>query len=501
MTIRRGSTRRRHLAIVAGFFLASRLVFIAGGVDFRAEASGQDQLLDAKRLVADPFLAFTSNHIQPPLWNFFVGSVYRWSPFPAGISFQVIYLVAGLVTVVALWEILRDLGAAPWIASTSTVVVALSPLLVFNEAILRYETLETAVLTLSALAFVKYVARPSPLRLAAFAIVLVAGVLTRTTLQPLWLVGGLVIVLICRPPRGWWRPALGIVAGALLLVAIPIVHRAVAFDTVGLSSFWGMNVKRIAVMQLPEHVAERLVDEGKLSRIALVNGPYASYAPYLEKCRAHSGEPALDEITKSDGDINFNALCMIPVYEIDAKDSLAAIRAEPGVYARSVGQAAVLYASWPEVRNRSGVLAGWDRMYAPLTVPVGVTMVLGSGDPQPVAATFSGGRARLSLTVVAALLLAIAYGLRGLARMVRGRATVPDHARVYIAFTVVSLTAVSITMDFFENSRFRQPLDPLLLGPLFALGLECAVRAVRFLRRSPSDRGSTRAPDPVTPRR
>lgn len=489
MTRRRLSVRQHHLGIVAGAYLASRLVFIASGVGFQAEVANQDQLLDARRLVAEPFLAFTSNHIQPPLWNFFVGAVYRWSPFPAGISFQSIYLVIGLVTVVSLWQILRDLGSAPWIATASTVLVGLSPLMIYNDSILRYESFETAVLTTSVLVFMKYVARPSALRLALFAGILVVGVLTRTTLQPLWLVGALVLALLCRPPRGWWRPAVGIVAASVVLVAVPIVHRSVAFDTFGLSSFWGMNVKRIAVMQLPEHVAVRLVDEGKLSPIALVNGPYASYVRYVPECRSHSGEPALDETTKSGGDINFNALCMIPVYKVDAEDSLAAIRAEPGIYARSVGQAAVIYATWPKVQNRSEMLAGWDRIYAPLTAPIGVTLVLGSGDPQPVAAVFSPGRARVSLTIVVALGLAMVLGVRGFLRLIRRRATPRDHAHLYIGFTVVSLTVVSITMDFFENSRFRQPLDPLLLGPLYALVLHGA--ASLFRRRNRRSNGDT----------
>lgn len=475
--------RRLHLAIVAGLYLASRVVFVANGLDFQGDVAGQDQLLDAKRLVADPFLAFTSNHIQPPLWNFFVGGVIHWSPFPSGISFQLIYLATGLVTVLALWELLHSLGAARWIATVSTLLVAASPLMIINEAILRYETLETAILTVSALALLKYVEKPSAPRLAAFAALLVVGVLTRTTLQPLWFVGALAIVLVCRPPRGWWRPAAGIVLGALLLVAVPMVHRSVSYGTLGFSSFWGMNLKRIAVMQLPQDDAERLVEEGKLSPIALVNGPYGKYAPFLPKCSAHTGEPALDNVTKSGGDINFNALCMIPVYEINAQDSLAAIRAEPRSYARSVGQAAALYAGWPEVQNRSSVLDGWDNVYAPITVPIGIHMVLGSGDPQPLAAAFSPGHVRVSITIILALVLALGLGARGAWRLVRGRATKSDHVRVYIGFTVVSLTAVSITMDFFENSRFRQPLDPLLLGPLFALVLGRAAKAVHSLRR------------------
>ncbi len=468
-----------HLGIVAGLFLASRIAMAASGVYFRGEVKG-DQLLDAKQLAADPFLAFTSNNIQPPLWNFFVGGVLRWSPFPPGISFQLLFVATSLVTVLCLWELLRGIGARRWVATVATTLVGFSPLMILNDRILHYEAFETTVLTVSALTFLRYVRQPSRWRLAVFGSVIVVGVLTRTTLHPLWFVGALVIALLCRPPRGWWPSAAGVVAVLVLLIAIPMAHRAVAYDTVGFSSFWGANLRRITTMQLPEHELRRLIRNGTLSPISQSLGPYRDYAKYLPPCKSATGRPVLDDIRKSDGDSNFNARCMLPVYEAQEKDAFASIRADPGSYISAVGRSAIIYVSWPGVKRNYGLLKSFDAAYAPLALRIRITTPERS-DPQLATAANTVPYHRVSITIIIALLLSLWLGLRGIWRFVRGRAATLDFVRIFIGFTVASVTAVGVTMDTFENARFREPLDPLLLGPLFVLVLEfVAVRVTRF---------------------
>lgn len=477
--IRGASWRPLHWAVVVGAFLAVRVAMVANGLRFQDDPAGQIHLLDLTELRADPFLAFTDLHIQPPLFNFFVGAVLRWSPFPAAVSFQVLYLAMGLITVLVLRALLVDLGARAWSATIATVAVALSPLAIRNEAVLTYETPTTMILVLSVFTFLGYVRRPGVLRLVLFTTTLVVGVLTRTTLNPLWFLGAVVLVVLARPPGRAWRPVAATITVAVVLVALPAVHNQIRFDTLGYSSFVGMNLSRATVLQLPRVERDRLIADGELSPAAAVV-PYSFYDEYADlfgPCRAHTGSPVLDDVVKaSSGDRNMNAECYLPAYRQARSDAVAALRADPGAYLRAVAASALVYPRWDvhAADPGNGLWRTWVRVYAPLTLPVPIAYTPLGADAQPYAKQVTDlvEVNRFSLTVAFGLVLAVVYGIRALVRIRRGRATPAEWARVYIAFTVVCITAVSVLFDSFENARFREPLDPLLLGPVYVLVID-----------------------------
>ncbi len=484
------SWRPLHLATVVGGFLLVRVVLFIGGLHFTTSSRGQIHLLDLGVLRADPFVAFTDLHIQPPLFNFFVGSVLRWSPFPAGISFQVLYLAMGLVTVVALYALLLALGARGWIATVATVLVAWSPLAIRNEVSLTYETPTSMILVVSALALCRYLGRPSTLRLALFAATLVAGILTRTTLNPIWFLGAIVLVVLARPVGRAWRPTVAVIGIAVALAAAPAVHNTVRFDSPGYSSFLGMNLFRATVLQLPEATRDRMIDDGRLSRAALVRpyGFYDDYADVFGRCDPRTGSPALDDVVKeTSGDRNLNSVCYLRVHRNARAEAFAALRTDPGAYARSVVGSAVSFVRW-DLHTANPYNDWWRRwevgLYAPLTVPVPVPSIMPSGDVQPYTEKMLGlvQLNRVSLTVTFGVVLALVYGIRSLLRIRRRNADGADWTRLYIAWTVVSIATVGILFDVFENARFREPLDPLLLGPVYVLGLEGVRRVVVTLR-------------------
>lgn len=484
------SWHTRQLAVIVGAFLGIRGVLFAGGLRFDANPVGQIHLLDLGQLHADPFLAFTSMHIQPPLFNFFIGGVLAWSPLPSGISFQLLYLAMGLTTVLALWRLLLGLGARLSIATAATVIVACSPLMIRNEAVLTYETPTTTIVVLSAWTFLRYVRRPWTSALAVFACTLVVGVLTRTTLNPIWFLGAVVLVVLARPPGRAWRPVAAVVAGAVVLVAIPAVHNQVRFDTLGYSSFVGMNLSRTTVMQLPRDRLDELIARGDLSPAAAVL-PYSTYDDYVDivgACEAASGSPVLDDVTKAtSGDRNLNATCYLPVYRLARHDAVAALRADPAVYARAVAASVLIYQRWDvhAAEPDAAVWGWWSAIYAPLAVPVPLRWSPLGPDSLPAAraVTEMADKNRLSLTVAVGLALAVGYGIVGLARIRRRRDDPVAWTRVYIAFTVVCVSAVAVLFDTFENARFREPLDPLLLGPLWVLVLEGLGRGWARMRR------------------
>ena len=483
-----GSRSRLHLAIVVGAFLSSRLILWTGGVRFTVPYLGQDQLLDLDVLRADPFQAFTHNHIQPPLWNFFVGAVLRWSPIQPNTTFHVLFLVADLAMVIALWHLLSGLGARSWVATVASILVAWNPIVIGNENVLHYETLVTAVLVLSALTCLRYVRNPSPARLAGFSCCLVVGVLTRATLNPAWLVGGLAIVLLAKLPRER-RPAyLGVASIALVVVTSLLVHRAVTYESVGFSSYWPMNLERITALTFPPEETRKLIAEGRVSPAA-AQGPFAQYkfyAKYFPPCHPHTGSKALDEFTKRDGQTNLNNVCYLKVDKQARSDAIHIIRANPKRYLYEISRSAILYVSVGTDSSQPGTrLAPWASAYDPLLVPIHVHYSFGSGlsslQRDAYERYFSSDP--ISITLVSSVLLCLVYAARGFRRWLGHRADYVDITRIFIGFTLVMITIPSVMFDTLENARYRASLDPILLGPVCVFILEAAVVGFARLNR------------------
>ncbi len=479
MSIGRGAPwgERAHLSIVVACFFGLRAVLWATGLRFHDHLVGQLQLIDEPILEANPFVAFTQLNIQPPLWNFYVGAVRAWSPLPAALTFQIVWVAADLATALMLWDVLCRLGARRWQATVATVLVASNPLLVSSESFLRYETAVTFLVTASVFTFARYVTVPSLRRFALFCVVLFVGVSTRTLLHPLWLLGGLVIGIVVAKRAG--ALSLRLLWPAALIIALVIGNLAyldVRFGNTGYSSYAGVNLERIAVTTLPDATLERLQRDGTLSDFASLK-PYSRYAEYerrrpsLAHCDPAGHGSALTALRKSTGEPNLNALCFDAIYRQAFDDSVAAIRAEPGNYLRSIGQAAVLFSSWPAPFDHpsAGSFEALETLYKPILGPVHVSHDVGDGDPQPTTAFLVGGLDRLPLlvTVVGALVFALWRGVASTWRLVRRRRRPGDEIRTWIGFTVVAVGLASIAFDFYENARFRLALDPILLGPLF----------------------------------
>ena len=110
--------------------------------------------------------------------------------------------------------------------------------------------------------------------------------------------------------------------------------------------------------------------------------------------------------------------------------------------------------------------------------------------------------ADMQLTVVVAIPLAVALGARSLVRGMRGHGTARDAVLAAGGFIVAYVMLASVTLDGFENARFRAPLDPLLYGLVIGGGLEAAARwwSARHAPAEPvSDVGAEPGePDPET---
>jgi hypothetical protein len=467
----------------------------ASGDGFRADHVGplsMWHLLDPGLLRSNPFAALWDVHTTPPLFNFFVGAVLAWSPLPDAVSFQLLFTAGAVFGAIALYAVARICGCRAWVAALTAVVVFSDPYLIGFEAHVAHESFLVPLTMGLVWATAAHAERPSGGR---FALVLTIGtvlVLTRAMFLPLWLAALVGAVCWLRPPPLPWRRLTLVVAAPFVLIAAVMVRNEVRFGTFSLSSWAGMNLERAAVTTLLVEQRRELVDEGVISPQGALTAfsAYEDYEPYVEPCTAQFGTPALDAPDKPGGNemfanVNYNYACFVPVYQQARRDAVAAIRHDPGRYARTVGTNLLVYVSdpyrpGPELGGlHGGAARRLDAVHRVLDLQVRRVAIY------PIWFQV----ADVQVTCIAGMLLIVALGARAVARALRRRATsAADVVAVVVALTVGYVTLVSVTADAFENGRFRAPLVPLAYGLVFGGGVELLARLAGRLRAGGPDR-------------
>jgi hypothetical protein len=465
----------------------TRVGFWLNGGGFSTALLGQAfQLLDPSWLAANPLGSAWRLHMQPPLFNLFVGIVLRWSPLDAAFTFQVVYVLCGLVMIAALFDLLLGLGATPLTAAIGASVVALDPILLGYENVLSYEYPVAMLLVVSSWGLLRYARTRQVWAFSVFLGSATAATMTRSLLHPVWLLAGVAFVLVLCWPASW-RVVGALTAIAFLFVGGWMVKNQVLVGTPTLSSWFGMNLERSVLAPFPESRLDSLIEDGDLSGAAKVLpfSRYDEYAPFIDHCRSRSPHPDLASIAKRNGQPNFNAECFVPVYEQAQEIAIDALKDRPGGFIRSRGAAALLYVTRDDAPFAPEVPGLQRDGFRLLTLPVTVDTSFSGWWITP----FEANRLDLeiSLLLAGALLYAIALGVVSAVNLARQRGDRPaEIALVFIAFTVAFVSFSSIFFEMWEQTRLRVVLDPLLLG-LATMGIAAVLQRLRRVAaRSPS---------------
>jgi hypothetical protein len=502
--------RRRGLLVALGVWAAVRIAYWATGGGFATDALRTSwQLLEPSQLRADPLGSVWLLHIQPPLYNLFVGGVLAWSPLPTGLTFQLLYLACGAVLIVALHATLRECGWSEFAATVGAVAVAVNPVVLSYEQTPSYELPAATGIVVAAWCCARYARTRSTRALVAFAAALTFVTLTRALLHPAWLaVVAVTVVLVARPERGW-RALAAAAAIPLVLIGGWMAKNAVLFDEPTLSSWLGMNLARGVIAPMPRDTVDEMVRAGDVTPVARVRpfSGYDKYAPMVGPCRTGWTDPEVRRLYKRNGVSNFNSVCFLPVYRDEQSNALTLIRERPGDYLGTRYAPAALHvvtqrAPGTESFADNAVLDGLLDAWSPLLVHTRVTihdggwsnpLIPGAPEPTP----------DVSITMALATLLVIGIGGRSAWRLVRpgGTDDLPqDLTRALLGFTVLFVTAVSVATEYGENGRFRFLVDPILIGVTAAVITDLGLRIVRGRRsRSPgSGRHARRTRPPGT---
>lgn len=460
---------RTGVVIVAVFFGLSRLAYFALGVRFDALP------LDYFMQYPDPLLLRTDLirtsyffHMTPPLYNFLLGVVLKVFGMHYWTGLHAVYVLAGLLLAVSLYLLMRSLGASQLPSLVLTAIFVASPATVLYENWLYPDYLIAAVLPFEAWLLGRAVKRRSLPTLAAFFFLASLIVLARSYYHLGWLIlCAALVLLLCRS----WRSAVMVAAALPILLGAGLYTKNyVAFGFFSGTSASGINAYTLTTLQLTDSERQQLYAEGKIS--ALVADPDTWYAARPELLSPRTGVPTLDEQTKSTGAPNWSNAGYIVVWNQYSKDAVATVRARPTVLLRAVRMGLLILFLPSDQFDFS--LANQAHLHTLRRVAdFGLygqarSVFRGSQDPASFRRALVGERLReVGWLILAAYVLALAYGVRRLLGSLRDRQP-PGLAPVlaFILFTICYILVIDVLFGIADNNRYRFMADPLIVALL-----------------------------------
>lgn len=463
-------------AAVLGAFAVIHAAAWAAGLRFHYETVAFAwQLLDPELLSRDLLHGVWLLHGQPPLYNLYVGAVFKAFGTGSPLPFQAIQAAMGAALALVLYALQRQLGARPWIAAAVAIALVATPAFLLYEHWLFYTFPLAFLVAVAALLAGRYARTGSRATLAALVWTWAILCATRSLFHLVYFLGALALVASWRLTR---PRAIAAIAAAPLLLLLGLHAKSTAlFGTFSTSSWAGMSVARVVTLHASRATFERLLAERKISRVSLV-GPYsppAAYPPQLMAVPAHlAPEPAVASPAKSTGFPNLNHYGYIAISRVYLHDAIEIARAEPGALLR-------------------GWAAAWQAYFRSATEHFALGAARADLAPAADAyETLLGRDLPVPYLLLALLLLAAFVG--GIA-LARGGPAAPlaRPARLLAGYLLCQIAYVALVgnaLEAGENNRFRFMTDPLtavLLGALLERALAWLRRGAEGAEGAPSE--------------
>ena len=336
-------------------FIISRMLVYKAGVVFDATNILNGMHYIELDLVNNDFIrSLFYFHAQPPLWNFFIGSIVKFFPNHYSIALHIIFLLMSFGIYLMIFILLKNYRIKPIIAFILATVYIIFPEAILYENWVHYTLPTTFIILLTVVFLYKY----QHLFYARYALYFILGITTlalmRSTFHFIFIVGALFIVFLVNT---------GQVKKILLYALIPIVlvlglyiKNYILFDTFGSSSWLGSNMWRIAnyTVYVSENKDENLTrlriqnlyQSNHVSGAALLKSfsPIDDYpSNYHIVSEKYSNIPVLTRKHKMVGDTNFNYVGWIQIGKDLKKDSFYVIKNNFKDYLKTVAIAWRIY--------------------------------------------------------------------------------------------------------------------------------------------------------------
>lgn len=396
-------------------------------------------------------------HIQPPLFNLFLGMGLKLGA-AAGIVFHVVYLAFGFVLYLTVFVLQRRLGVSPRLAFVSSTLFMLSPPFLLTEHWLFYTFPCAMLLALAALALHAVLRRESAASWGLFfgILFLLAGM--RTVFHLVYVVFVLGAAAVALP--GCRRRVLAGAVLPLLLVFAMYAKNYAVFGEFTLCTWSGKHLWIKTIGNLTWEQRQALVASGRISEVSLINrfAPSGVYPERYQRVEGFEDVPALRQLYKSSGEFNYNHLTQIAISKQYGRDGLQGLKSHPRTFAMTTLQAWAIYfmsnSRWMHETENYARLRPLVEVYDRLIygrLPVNLFRSF-----PPLARMASSQYAVLIVGLPLVLLHGIWFALRGRGLSFERRALL-----LFLCFNIVYVAVLGNLMEILETNRFRFTTDPL----------------------------------------
>jgi hypothetical protein len=393
-------------------------------------------------------------HVQPPLYNLALGAILKVFPGHEAPVFHALFLINGLALYLLVTLLQARLGVRKSIALATSTLFAMSPTFLVFEHVLVYTIQCATLLVIAALTIESYVRT----RRAAYGWAFFISLFLLCGIRSMYHLGFYVLIAcaVAAMARGNRRQVLwmALIPGVILFSFY--AKNCVLFDKFSVFSFLGKSPWIKTVGNLPWEERVRLANEGKISKVSLVERFYAVeyYPPEIRNVAGYETIPVLRQTTKSTGEVNYNHLSQIAVSDIYLEDALYVIRTRPELFLCTTAWAGLTYFSpMPLTAPRlQWLVRAYNLITLKINIPVSRFI------PQ-----LGASRHVPYLSMLIGMPLLMVYGIWiGL----RSRRISPAQraAILFMAFTVLYVTALSIVVELAETNRYRFEIDPFLIA-------------------------------------
>ena len=446
------------------------------------------QLIPWDVLSTDPLRSVFYLHIQPPLWNLFLGTTAWLSPFSDRVTLQVLMALIGFAVAWLAAVLGQRLGLSRRVAVIVALIATLHPEVLKGAFEPTYE-LATAALLLAVLIAVSDLTRKENVRrsLVILASAVTVTALTRSLYHPAWALVIVIFGLWLMRRRINWKSSVLVLSIPVIFMGSWMAKNEVMFGHTTMSSWFGMNLQRAVIPVLPKDDLDEMYAKGQISEIAMI-GPFGKYELYenvFEDCVPTRSHRSLAEPmrTTDQWSPNFNFECFLPLYDQAGKDAIAVIKEHPEAWleGRLWSLRTTIAVSPIPSESKSEVMTGLDRVFSMARLDFGgVLSTKGWGTPiygqLEAHADFGLMLIPMYLTIGWIGLWQILQRLRR--KQLSAASTIYVVGSFIVAFTVI----VGAIAELGEQSRFRTMIDPIVTVMFLALVIPVVQRWYRRFR-------------------
>jgi len=339
--------RKNIIILLTGFIISRALIYQV--VPFRFNTLYfYMQYLDPDILRYDLWNGLWHLHAQPPLFNLFLGLVFKLSP--SGLEakvFAALYSVMGVVVMLAGYFLMRYLRVSKGIALTVSLLFMLFPTVIQAERWLFYPYPLVMALLLSAIFLYWFMDSKRVIYLILFLAAVAAIVLSRSFFHVIfWMLPIVIMILFMavfradQSQRNRFRlylVYLGISIFFLLISSSISIKNYLQFGLFTSSTWQGMNLAGMTGFVNPADI-EELISAGEVTPLALIPrfSPPDAYYNYYGMLQPQSGIRALDEAIKPSGAINGNNRIYAKASKEYQQNTLTILRHYPLRYLKAI---------------------------------------------------------------------------------------------------------------------------------------------------------------------